>query len=50
MSEEQIERAVEQKTNSLDARFMSGLLTQAEYDAESRKLSQWAEAEYRKAK
>jgi hypothetical protein len=43
MSEEQIERAVESRTNALDRRLMRGAITQAEYDAEMRALSRWAD-------
>ena len=48
MTEEQIERAVERKFNSLDARFMTtgSTMTQAEYDAASAEISRWAESEY----
>ena len=48
MTEDQIERHVERRTDTLDARLMAGSLTQAEYDAEQRALNQWAEAEYHK--
>lgn len=47
MTEEQLERAVERKVNSLDARFMNSKMTQAEYDAEMKEINDWAEKEYR---
>lgn len=48
MTEEQIERRVESRMDSLDARLMSGRLSQAEYDAETRKLSRWADEQYKR--
>lgn len=47
MSEEEIERSVESKMNALDRKFMNTAMTQAEYDAEVRKINEWAENEYR---
>ncbi len=47
MTEDQIERAVERKTDGLDARFMARKLTQAEYDAEHRAIARWADTQYR---
>lgn len=47
MSEEQIELSVEHQTNALDRRLMRGALTQAEYDAEIRALSRWADQQIR---
>lgn len=51
MTEEQIERQVERMTNALDARFMAdnNTMTQAEYDAESKKIGEWADAEFSRA-
>lgn len=46
MTEDQIERTVESKTNGIDRRFMAGSLTQAEYDTEMRDLTRWADAQY----
>jgi hypothetical protein len=46
MTEEQIERAVERATDRLDARLMNGTLTQAEYDAAIKELSDWADKAY----
>lgn len=48
MTEEQIERAVERKTDALDRVFMATgtTMTQAEYNAESAKITAWAEAQY----
>ncbi len=50
MTEEQIERAVERKFNSLDARFMSATndMTQSTYDAASKAIHDWAEIEYQR--
>jgi hypothetical protein len=45
MSEEQIERSVERKFDSLDRRFMSGKLTQEEYDTEAERIRRWADKE-----
>lgn len=45
MTEEQIERAVERKFNTLDARFLGTAMTQAEYDAETTAINIWAEQE-----
>jgi hypothetical protein len=41
MTEEQIERIAERKMDRLDARLMSGELSQAQYDAEVKALNQW---------
>jgi hypothetical protein len=46
MTEDQIERAVERKIDRLDARFTSAQLTQQEYDAEMKSISNWATAQY----
>jgi len=50
MTESQIERQVESRTNSLDRRLMNGSLTQEEYEIEMNKLDAWAAAEFRKAR
>lgn len=47
MTEDQIERAVERKTDALDAAFLRGSLTQAEYDLECKRIADWAELQYR---
>lgn len=47
MTEDQIERAAERKFNALDARLMRGDLRQDEYDAESLRISEWCEKQYR---
>lgn len=47
MTEEQIERVVEQRTNAIDARYMAHYLTTLEYEAEMAALSRWAEKQYR---
>ena len=46
MTEAQIENTVERRTDRLDAALMDGRLSQAEYDAEMRALSAWADAQY----
>lgn len=46
MSEEQIERRVERRVDALDARFMAGLLSQSEYDAEMARIHKWASEAY----
>ena len=43
MTEQQVELAVERAMDALDRRLMDNSLTQAEYDAEVRKLSRWAD-------
>lgn len=48
MTEEQIERRVEHLFNRLDARLMDGQMTQAEYDAEAKRIHEWAEERYRR--
>jgi hypothetical protein len=47
MTEDQIERSVERKMDSLDARFMNSSMSQAEYDNHVKMINAWAEAEYR---
>lgn len=47
MTEDQIERRVEMIMDSLDARLMSGSLSQSEYDQEVKRLNDWAEEQYR---
>jgi hypothetical protein len=48
MTEEQIERAVQRKFDSLDARFMAdNSMTQAEYHARAADIFRWADIEYR---
>lgn len=46
MTEHEIELKVERMVDRLDARFMRGDMTQAEYDAKMREINQWAEEEY----
>jgi hypothetical protein len=43
MTEDQIERSVELKTNAADNALMSGRMTQAEYDAHMREITRWAD-------
>ena len=47
MTEDQIERAVQRKVDSLDARFMAtgSTMTQADYDAAMAAITAWAERE-----
>ncbi len=47
MTEDQIERKVERAMDRLDARFMSGRLSQAEYDREVVILDKWASQQAR---
>jgi hypothetical protein len=46
MTEAEIERAVEIRTDALDRRLMTNQLSQAEYDTEMKALGQWAERAY----
>ena len=46
MSEDQIERAVERRVDAIDARFMRGEMTQAEYNAAMREVDAWADAQH----
>jgi hypothetical protein len=46
MTTEQIERRVEKSTDRIDSRFMSGELSQEQYDAEMKALSAWADEQY----
>jgi len=48
MSEHEIECRVERMVDRLDARFMRGELSEAEYRAEMERIKQWAEMEYAK--
>jgi hypothetical protein len=43
MTEDQIERMVEKMVDRADALFMSGRLTQAQYDARMAEIAQWAD-------
>jgi hypothetical protein len=47
MTEDQIERRVERVMDALDARLMSGKLSQADYDWEVVSLDKWASQQYR---
>jgi hypothetical protein len=42
MSEDQIERIVERMFDSLDKKFLKGLLTTEEYRLECKKICDWA--------
>lgn len=46
MTEDQIERDVEAKTDRADYLFTTGLLTQAEYDGELREIDRVANLQY----
>lgn len=46
MTAEQIELYVERRTDAIDARFLSGQMTQAEYDHAMALLNDWAEGQY----
>lgn len=52
MTEDQIEREVERRTDRLDARFMRdySTMTQAEYDDIIKSIAQWAEDQYARVK
>ena len=43
MTNEQIERLVETRTNAADNALMAGRMTQAEYDFHMRALNRWAD-------
>jgi hypothetical protein len=47
MTEDHIERRVEQTMNSLDRRLVANALTQAEYDREVKVLDRWASQQFR---
>jgi len=49
MTEDQIERRVEMIMDALDARLMSGSLSQSDYDQEVKRLRAWAEQQYQKS-
>ena len=46
MTEEQIERKVSRKIDSLDKVFMNSDMSQEEYDSRMREIKAWAEKEY----
>jgi len=45
LTEEMIERIVERRTDTIDKKFMDGRSTQAEYDADCKAISEWADRE-----
>lgn len=47
LTEEQIERRVEQMTDLLDLQLMKGVLSQKDYDSNMRDLAEWANAKRR---
>ena len=49
MTYEQIEKAYEQKTNSLDAQYMSKVISEAEYKFKLRALDRWFETKAARA-
>jgi hypothetical protein len=46
LTEEQIERRVERMVDYLDRLFMSGALSDHDYNAAMRDLNRWADAKY----
>jgi tellurite resistance protein len=42
VTEDQVERAVERMTDSVDRQFMAGHMTPAEYDARIKEIDRWA--------
>ena len=48
MTENQIERIVESKTDSLDREYLSGKIDSSEYDTRCQEIKTWAETEYSK--
>lgn len=50
MTEDQIERRVEMIMDSLDARLMSGCLSQSDYDQEVKRLRAWEESQYQESR
>lgn len=49
MTEDQIERLIEQQIDALDARLMSNAITQARYDVEYKRIDMLSERLYRAA-
>lgn len=47
LTEDQIERRVEQSYDLLDLRLIAGELTQEQYEAKSQAIRDWADREYR---
>lgn len=51
MTEDQIERRVEKLTDAIDYVYMhTPSMTKAEYEAECKRISDWADAQYRLAR
>lgn len=50
LTEEQIERIVEKRTDAIDKKLMDGKSTPAEYDADCRAIRDWADQQYAKLK
>jgi uncharacterized membrane protein len=46
LTEEQIESRVERMTDNIDRRFMSGQLTQDNYNKEMAELQRWADRQF----
>ena len=49
MTEDQIERIVELRTDRIDAAYMADQLTTEEYNQAMRELAEWAERRYAEA-
>jgi len=49
MTNEQIERIIETRTNAADNALMSGRMTQKQYDLHMRALNRWADRKMEKA-
>lgn len=47
MTEDAIERMVEQRFNRLDARFLAGKMTEIEYRESVAAIDRWSQIEYR---
>jgi hypothetical protein len=46
MTDDQLEIHIQHVMDRLDARFMRSPMTQAEYDAEVKRINAWAERQY----
>lgn len=47
MTEDQIERAVESRTDRIDRLYMAGHMTTAQYEYECKTIIEWAADQYR---
>lgn len=50
MTEDQIERAVERMIDKADKKFLSGEMTDTEYDMEISIINRWSKEEYKRSK